>query len=64
MWTAERKIEYCFNPRTKVGEHTSSVYVFVCVPPPVKFVVAIILQIICSNCYNERYFSSTEHTHL
>ena len=57
MLIAEREIEYCCNsPSTKVGEHTSSIYVSVCVPSPVKFVVDITLQIICS--YNDRYFVS------
>ena len=60
MWTAARYC--CCNPSTKLGEHTSFSNVFVCVPLPVKFVVAIILQIIGS--YNEIYFLSTAPTHL
>ena len=62
MLTAERETEYCCISPTKVGEHTSSLNVSVCVPLPVKLVLSIILQIICS--YNDRYFVFPALTHL
>ena len=60
MLTAENNCS-CIPP-VKVGEHASTGNVPVCVSFPVKFVVAIILQIICS--YNERYSSWGEVTSM
>ena len=62
MSTTDREIEYCCIPPTKVVEHNSFLNVSVCVPPPVKFVLAIIFQLICS--YNDRYFVLATPTHL
>ena len=43
MLIGENEIDCCLNSTTQTGEHTNISNVFVCVPFPVIFVVAIIL---------------------
>ena len=51
MLTAEKEIDSCCNPTNKDGEHGNTLYVSVCVPPSVEFVVTIIVQLL------KRFFS-------
>ena len=51
MLTAEKEIDSCCNPTNKDGEHSNTLYVSVCVPPSVEFVVTIIVQLL------KRFFS-------
>ena len=51
MLTAEEEIDCCCSPTSKEGEHSNTSYVYVCVPPAVEFVVAIMVQLL------KRFFS-------
>ena len=45
MLTAVKEIDCYCNPTNKEGENRNTLYVSVCVPPSVQFVVAIIVQL-------------------
>ena len=46
MLTAEKEIDCCWIPTTQVGEHGNNSCASVYVPPSVKFVVAIMVQLL------------------
>ena len=50
MLTAENEMDCCLNSPTQTVEHSDSLYVCVCVPLPVIFVVAIILLLFPPFC--------------
>ena len=65
MLTAENEMDCCLNSPTQTGLHTNLSNAVVCVPLPVIFVVAIILQsfpLLCSlSLVTTRNNSSLQH---